>query len=172
MMVWGGYMVGDYYHELTYYDPDTAYPYYYYQCLGYVRLVNNSSSAAQLSYEQQNTVSASASLSTTCTISTSAKAIMMGFVEAELGVSVALGATVTVGTSFAQTSGGTVAVPPYETRRITAYIDGAYVGGSSTYRIYDESNGCPGILIEVGDVRPTTDEVVQTNGISLVISSD
>lgn len=167
-----GYVQGNYYHELTYYDPNSAITCYYYACLGYVRLENHTSSTATLSYEQQNTVTAQGSLSTTCTVSTSAELSMLNFAKMELGVDVATSATMQAGTTFGQQAGASVSVPPYATRRITAYYDGVYVGGTAYYNIYDESDGVPGVLIEVDDDRPTTDQVVQTNGISLVISDN
>ncbi|OQB51624.1 MAG: hypothetical protein BWX97_01971 [Firmicutes bacterium ADurb.Bin146] len=167
-----GYVQGNYYHELTYYNPNSAITCYYYACLGYVRLENHTSSTATLSYEQQNTVTAQGSLSTTCTISTSAELSMLNFAKMELGVDVATSATMQAGTTFGQQAGASVSVPPFETRRITAYYDGVYVGGTAYYNIYDETMGVPGMLIEVDDDRPTTDQVVQTNGISLVISDN
>lgn len=167
-----GYVQGNYYHELISYNPNSAITCYYYTCLGYVRLVNNTNSVAELSYEQMNNVTAQGSLSTTCTISTNAEANMLGFAKIELGVDVATSATIEAGTTFGQQAGASVSVPPNETRRITAYYDGVYVGGAAYYNIYDESEGVPGVLIETFDERPTTDQVVQINGISFVVSSD
>lgn len=166
----GGYLSGDYFHVLTHYSSNTSYMRYEYKKLGYVRLVNNGTSPAELKYVQSETVSVSGSLSLSSTLSTSVKADVFGIAEVEAGLSVSLSASVTAGTSYATQTSGTVEVPAGETRRITAYKDGVYVGGTAYYNVYDESNGYPGVLIDQGDARPASDNVIVTNSVSLVIS--